>query len=178
MTRRFILTGAPGAGKTALIRQLEFDGEDVVEEAATDIIALRHANGFEEEWRDSGFVASIARLQSQRERAPARGQVRFADRSVFCTLALADYLGHPRPPALEAEAERLLVEAWFERQVLFIEMLPTITHTDARRISYDDARRFGAMHADLYRSYGFELVPIPPAPIDERIAMVRRITGG
>jgi predicted ATPase len=38
--RRFILTGAPGAGKTAVIRQLEIDGFSVVEEAATDIIAL------------------------------------------------------------------------------------------------------------------------------------------
>jgi predicted ATPase len=38
--RRFILTGPPGAGKTAIIRQLELDGFCVVEEAATDIIAL------------------------------------------------------------------------------------------------------------------------------------------
>jgi predicted ATPase len=34
--RRFIITGAPGAGKTAIIRQLELDGFSVVEEAATD----------------------------------------------------------------------------------------------------------------------------------------------
>src|SRR6266566_4127482 len=37
--RRFIITGAPGAGKTAIIRQLELDGFGVVEEAATDVIA-------------------------------------------------------------------------------------------------------------------------------------------
>ncbi|HYK35716.1 AAA family ATPase [Alloacidobacterium sp.] len=36
--RRFIITGAPGAGKTAIIRQLELDGFGVVEEAATDVI--------------------------------------------------------------------------------------------------------------------------------------------
>ena len=38
--RRFILTGTPGSGKTAIIRQLELDGFSVVEEAATDVIAL------------------------------------------------------------------------------------------------------------------------------------------
>jgi predicted ATPase len=37
--RRFIITGAPGAGKTAIIRELELDGFSVVEEAATDVIA-------------------------------------------------------------------------------------------------------------------------------------------
>jgi predicted ATPase len=31
---RFILTGTPGAGKTAIIRRLELDGFSVVEEAA------------------------------------------------------------------------------------------------------------------------------------------------
>jgi len=39
--RRFIITGAPGAGKTAIIRQLELDGFSVVEEAATDVIRRR-----------------------------------------------------------------------------------------------------------------------------------------
>jgi predicted ATPase len=43
--RRFIITGAPGAGKTAIIRQLELDGFGVVEEAATDVIAAAHAQG-------------------------------------------------------------------------------------------------------------------------------------
>jgi predicted ATPase len=38
--KRYILTGAPGAGKTAIIRQLELDRFSVVEEAATDVIAL------------------------------------------------------------------------------------------------------------------------------------------
>jgi hypothetical protein len=38
--KRFILTGAPGAGKTAIIRQLEIDGFSVIDEAATDMIVL------------------------------------------------------------------------------------------------------------------------------------------
>ena len=45
--RRFIITGTPGAGKTAIIRQLELDGFSIVEEAATDIIAAAHAKGSE-----------------------------------------------------------------------------------------------------------------------------------
>ena len=43
--RRFIITGAPGAGKTAIIRHLEPDGFGVVEEAATDVIAAAQAQG-------------------------------------------------------------------------------------------------------------------------------------
>ena len=49
--KRFILTGAPGAGKTAVVRQLALDGFSVVEEAATEIIALEHARGVAEPWK-------------------------------------------------------------------------------------------------------------------------------
>jgi predicted ATPase len=41
--KRFIVTGTPGAGKTAIIRQLELEGFSVVEEAATDVIAAAQA---------------------------------------------------------------------------------------------------------------------------------------
>lgn len=40
---RYILTGTSGAGKTAILRQLELNGHVVVEEAATDVIALENA---------------------------------------------------------------------------------------------------------------------------------------
>jgi predicted ATPase len=49
--RGFVLTGTPGSGKTAIIRQLELDGFSVVEEAATDIIALEQARGVAERGR-------------------------------------------------------------------------------------------------------------------------------
>jgi predicted ATPase len=41
--KRYILTGAPGEGKTAILRHLELDGYGIVEGAATDIIALEQA---------------------------------------------------------------------------------------------------------------------------------------
>jgi predicted ATPase len=38
--KRFVLTGIPGAGKTAIISQLELDFFGVVEGSATEVIAL------------------------------------------------------------------------------------------------------------------------------------------
>ena len=65
--RRFIITGAPGAGKTAIIRQLELDGFGVVEEAATDVIAAAQARGTAEPWTDPSFIDLITNLQRQRQ---------------------------------------------------------------------------------------------------------------
>ena len=94
--RRFIITGAPGAGKTAISRQLELDGFSVVEEAATDVIAAAQARGTAEPWTDPSFIDAIASLQKKRQiRASYQpGDIQFHDRSVVCTAALAVYLGY------------------------------------------------------------------------------------
>src|ERR1700693_5279787 len=100
--RRFIITGAPGAGKTAIIRQLELDGFSVVEEAATDVIAAAHAQGTVEPWTHPSFIDAIAKLQRDRQiRASYHpnefhaDEVQFHDRCVVCTAALAFHLGYP-----------------------------------------------------------------------------------
>ena len=67
--RRFIITGAPGSGKTAIIRQLELDRFSVVEEAATDVIATT-CSGVEP-WRELLFIDAISSV-CKKERQPAR----------------------------------------------------------------------------------------------------------
>ncbi|MEW2379094.1 AAA family ATPase [Micromonospora sp. NPDC047812] len=49
--RRYVLTGAPGAGKTTLADALRRRGWDVVAEAATDVIAAEQEQGGAEPWR-------------------------------------------------------------------------------------------------------------------------------
>ena len=119
-------------------------------------------------WERPDFITEIARLQADREAAPMLSNRRFSDRSVFCTLALAEWLGHAAPPDLLASARQLAVSGWFERRVFFIEQLGFIETTEARRISLPDATRFGAVHARFYERFGFELVPIGPATVAER----------
>jgi predicted ATPase len=63
----YILTGTPGSGKTAVLRLLETRGYPVVEEAATDVIALGQALGREEPWSDDGFIGEVLTLQRRRQ---------------------------------------------------------------------------------------------------------------
>ncbi len=67
MPGRYVLTGAPGAGKTTLARALSARGYGVMAEAATDVIAERQAAGVAEPWRYDDFADRIAVLQQQRE---------------------------------------------------------------------------------------------------------------
>jgi predicted ATPase len=131
--RRFIISGTPGAGKTAIVRQLELDGFSVVEEAATDVIAAAHAQGAFELWRHPSLIDAIAHLQRDRQiRASCQlDEVQFHDRCVVCTAALALYLGHPFSPFLASELERVQEEAIYQSRVFFIRNLGFVTPTEA-----------------------------------------------
>jgi predicted ATPase len=177
MAREFILTGAPGAGKTLIVRALEAGGIDIVEEAATDVIALWQGRGVDEAWRSPDFIEAIAKLQVQRLARPAAGPVRVSDRSFFCTLALAEYLGYPVPEILEDSIASAVEAGRFERRVLFVDLLGFVTPTEARRISLEESRRFEQFHVAAYERHGFELVRIPPMPIEARVDLVRSQIG-
>lgn len=119
--KRFVLTGTPGAGKTAVIRQLELDGFGVVEEAATDLIALHQARGIAEPWKHPWFMDAIADLQRRRQvRASCQAdEIQFHDRSVICTAALAAYLGHAPSDTLSRALERVKSQEIYEKRVFF-----------------------------------------------------------
>lgn len=172
--KRFVLTGTPGAGKTAIIRQLELDGFGVVEEAATDIIAVSQALGIAEPWTQPSFIDSIADLQRNRQiRALCQPEeIQFHDRSAICTAALAAYLGHPVSDALSSELERIQTEKIYQKCVFFIQSLGFITPTEARRISFEDALRFEHIHEETYRKLGYDIVFIKPGSLLDRVAAI------
>jgi predicted ATPase len=173
--RRFIITGAPGAGKTAIIRQLELDGFSVVEEAATDVIAAAQARGTFQLWTHPSFIDAVAHLQRDRQiRASCQpDEVQFHDRCAVCTAALAVYLGHPLSPFLAGELERVEKDAIYQKRVFFVRNLGFVTPTEARRISFEDTVRFETIHEETYRDFGFELVSVEPGSLAERVSMIK-----
>lgn len=173
----YVLTGAPGAGKTAVLRQLESAGFPVVEEAATDVIALEQALGCPEPWESAGFTDAIARLQWRRERratAACAGEPVFFDRSPVCTLALSRYLGQPPSALVRAEVDRVVADQVFEEAVFFVRGLGFITPTAARRISLAEALAFEKVHEQAYAELGFRLIDVPAGPVADRARLVTR----
>lgn len=173
--KRFILTGAPGGGKTVLLRQFELDGFSVVEEAATDVIALEQARGIAEPWTHAGFIDTVADLQKRRQLGAScdLDRVQFHDRSAICTAALAVYLERPVSETLSRELDRIQAQAVFQKRVFLIRNLGFITPTEARRISFEETLRFERIHEETYRKFGFEIVSIEPGSVAVRVASIK-----
>ena len=172
--RRYILTGTPGSGKTTLLRALEQQGYAVVEEAATDVIALEQARGNLEPWKSCQFIEEVLRLQKQRLllTATLTSPIQFCDRSPVCTLALSRYLRCRPPRSLMDEIERIRREGIFERQVFFVESMGACAPTKARTISVQEASVFEEIHREVYQSEGYECIAVPPGTVSERLQMI------
>lgn len=170
--RRYILTGAPGAGKTSILRILAARGYPVVAEAATDVISAEQARGIGEPWQDHGFIDKIIELQRSRQLDQPRGPVEFYDRSPVCTLALAQYAGFEPSRALSAELDRVIAQEIYQRQVFFVRPIGFIEPTAARRISYEDSLRFEQIHEAIYARLNFRLIDVSPGPPEARAAFI------
>lgn len=171
MTKRYILTGTPGSGKTSIINALEKKGYFVVEEAATDVIACEQKLGNREPWKNPDFIDKIIILQKQRQ-LQASADVQFYDRSPICTYALAVYLRFETSFTLLQEIER--VRGLYESQVFFIENLGFCEPNTARTISFEEALKFEKVHLDAYRKFGFECIHIKPASVAARLEVILR----
>jgi predicted ATPase len=175
LVKRYILTGTPGCGKTSILRTLEVAGYAVVEEAATDIIALRHAQGIAEPWTHPNFIDDITNLQKQRQmRVFDRAEVQFYDRSPICTYALSVWLGFPISKTLADEMERIASAQIYQKQVFFVENLGFCEPSTARKISFEDSLRFEKVHEETYRSFGYECIRIAPSDLSTRVEQIKR----
>jgi len=172
--RRYIITGAPGAGKTTILAALRGRGYAVVDEAATDVNIHLQAAGRDEAWCDPGFIDTITLLQRERleQPAPSATAVQVFDRSPICTLALAHYLGLPKTPILAREVDRVAAEGIYQPRVFLVHLLGFVTPTAVRRINLAQSVTFERFHEQAYRNHGFELVDVPAGTVEERAELI------
>lgn len=179
MARRYILTGAPGSGKTTILAALRGRGHHVVAEAATDIINALAARGIVEPWRRADFIDHIVAVQRKRQLdadSEAKGLTVF-DRSPVCTLALARYVHHPISAALATELDRIARGSIYDRRAFFVRNIGFVEKTVARRISYADSLTFERIHLDVYRDLGYDIVDVEPGSVADRVAVIEDVLG-
>jgi predicted ATPase len=179
--KRYVVTGAPGAGKTSVLEALEAQGFLVIPEAATELIAREQSRGVVEPWWSSGFVDRVARRQiehvEQADRANhaehAEAELQLLDRSLVCTLALERYLDLPPSPLLATALDAMLHDETYQRDVFFVRLLPFVVPSAVRRITYQEAVEFEQVHEQTYLELGSRLIDVPPGPVAERAELIR-----
>lgn len=167
----FILTGAPGSGKSSILARLGNEFR-CVDEPAREILAEQRATGGRGTWdRDASLFVHLLLQRSIEKYAMARsseGTVIF-DRGIPDCVVYADLAGTDPTPSLEA------VEVYrYQPHVLFLDPWSDICETDEERImSFDDTVSFSRELRYVYERSGSTLVEVPGDSIDDRAAFVR-----
>ncbi len=170
--KNYILTGAPGSGKTSLINEFQNRNYLTIKEAATDVIAEEQLNGISEPWKNPEFIDKIADLQKIRQESIKDNRLCFFDRSPICTYALTIYLRFKPSDSLLNELLRIKEQRIYQKQVFFIKNLGFITNTEARKITFEESLKFEEIHKKIYQDFDYELIFINKAPIETRMDQI------
>jgi predicted ATPase len=167
---RYILTGAPGSGKTTILRKLEA-GIRTVQEPAREILAnqrLIHGRGTPDQ-DPALFLNLLLRRSIEKYDAVqnTEGPVLY-DRGIPDCVGYAVRLGVDPEPAIAASAkyryhpEVLVLEPWRE----------IYTKDDERTMSYAESVKFNENLLDGYRNSGYTLISVPQGTIESRAAFI------
>lgn len=165
----FVITGATGSGKTALINELQKRGYRCVEEVARQIIQEQmKVGGDAVPWKNiqrfkEMMLAQFIKTYSQAMKH-ADG-ITFFDRDVLDLIAY-DRLTQTEPSQELQEAVQRLI---YNNKVFIIPPWKEIYHTDVeRKQTYEETIRIYENLVNVYTEYGRELIEVPKMSVEKR----------
>lgn len=168
-TKKYIITGAPGTGKTTLTHALERD-YPCMHEVSRKVIAGEQATcGNGTPWQDLSrfaqlvYEASIAELK-------ANPQARFTDRSLFDLIAYFQVEGK----AIPSNIDRFPYHDHFCKQVFFAPTWREIYRTDEQRLqTFEYCLELEKTLKRTYDEKGFERLLLPKVNPESRRDFVK-----
>lgn len=171
---RIVITGGPGASKTALIAALAAAGHAAVAESARAIITEQRARGLPPLPEPPAFAREILRRDIDKYNAAssAAAQWVFFDRSVVGSIGYV----HDAAPLAQDELARLLAA---HPTVFVLPSWPEFYCTDAKQDhTFSHAVRVYEGLARWYRACGYTLQEVPRVSVTERAAYVFKVLTG
>ena len=169
----FILTGAPGSGKTAILARLR-DELWCVDEPAREVLAEQRASGGSGTWdkNPSLFVHLLLQRSIENYQVALRsGQRAVFDRGIpDCVVDAVRAGTDPKPSRTAVDMYR------YNPHVLFLEPWSDIYTTDEERVmSFDETLSFSETLRDVYMRSGYTPVDVPRGSVDDRATFVRKM---
>lgn len=173
MEERFIvITGGPGSGKSTLLDELERRGYARTQEAGRGVIQEQVATGGDAlPWGNRRKFAGKMlewEMRSYEMAQRSEGPVLF-DRGVVDVIGYLELIGEAVPEEMRRAAE----EIRYHRRVLIAPPWEEIYAQDAeRKQDFAEAVRTYEVMLSVYGRFGYALVELPKASVNERVEFV------
>ena len=176
-SKRFILTGGPGTGKTTLINYFHQLGYGIAREAATDLICEELTKQALTPWSARNFNERVALLQEKRQQEllEMEEEVAFFDRSPIDALTYELMYDFEPTEALLRVVQQTLDEHFYHPKVFLIEDLGSCLQTEIRPETLKESQKIETVLEENYRELGFEVVRVPAASVKERAETILKV---
>ena len=171
MNQSYVITGAPGTGKTAIINELKERGYCCVDENSREIITEQIKNGGEIlPWKNQiAFENLISSKRAKQYASIDKDEVYFFDRSTI------DCIAYLKANNLETSAEILefIKDCKFNSNVFYTPIWEEIYTTDSeRKESIESAMIIENFLLSTYKYFDYTLIEIPRLTIEERVDFI------
>lgn len=164
----FVITGGPGAGKTAVLLELQRNGSFCVREAAREIIQTQMRTGGDAvPWRNMERYSSLMLEQSVTDYLENKDatMVTFFDRGIPDTIAHYRLARLPLP----SHAYEYAQQYRYNNKVFLFPPWREIYETDAeRKQTFEEAIASYEMVKEAYNELGHELIEVFRGPVKAR----------
>ena len=164
MIQRFIITGGPATGKSSIIEYFLQKGYPCFEEVSRGIIQKEN---IQTSAKNFDFEAAV--FQERKKQYLAATKLHFYDRSMLDGLAYMKLQNIAIPKQMLTD----LTTHRYESKVFIAPVWEKIYHQDSERLeSFKEAIAIDKSLREIYHSFGYVLVKIPLATVEERVKFI------
>ena len=169
--KRYVISGAPGSGKTTLINAFKMDGVFCFEEVSRSIIAEAQQSGKEQPFLTDPMLFSNVLLSKRIEQFnhPKQAQIHLYDRGVHDVIAYLEEINAKYPIEFDKKAQSYVYD-----KVFLLPPWEEIYTQDAERYeTYQHAVKIHEHLKAVYQKFSIFIVEVPKTSVAQRIEFIK-----
>ena len=176
-TKKIVITGGPGTGKSSLINELVKRNFTCLEEISRQIILDAKKEGIDQLFLSKPLLFSELLLKGREnqflEANTLKGDTVFFDRGVPDILAYMDYIGTPFPKTFINSCENCTYDT-----VFILKPWKSIYTADNERYeNFDQALQIHNHLVNTYKNYNYTLIDVPFDTVKNRTDFILNVLG-